>query len=392
VRVRVTVEQALGLDETANVIATLPGASEPDTFIVVGCHHDAWGHGASDPLAGLIVVTELARVFGEAAKHGIKPARSIIFAGWAAEEYGIIGSTEWCEANRDMLTSGAVAYINLDMAAMGLEFGSSSSPSLRTVIAHAAGLVQQPGDAPQTVLASWLASGAKQDAMPSFGSLGGGSDHVGFYCHLGVPSCSLGGGGSDGTAYHSNYDTITWYQKVVGSDYKSAQMVTQVTAALLCELANAPLLPLDPRSYAEDGLAQLAAIEKRAEELDVSFDAAPLRRAMESFRENAREFVDAIDDARPGIDRERINDTLRRLEQAWLAPEGLPKRPWFMSLYGASDPYSGYAAWVFPALRLAIEEKDAMAAAVAGAQLVEAYGAMGTAIEANRAVLGSSGE
>ena len=43
-----------------------------------------------------------------------------------------------------------------------------------------------------------------------FGDLfrGGGSDHVSFYCHVGVPSCSLGAGGSRGVSYHTAYETL----------------------------------------------------------------------------------------------------------------------------------------------------------------------------------------
>jgi N-acetylated-alpha-linked acidic dipeptidase len=393
-KVTMDIDQQREVVRTANVSATLQGAKEPDKYVIVGCHHDSWGHGASDPLAGMIVVTECARIFGEAAKNGMKPARTIIFAAWGAEEYGIIGSTEWCEANRDMLSSGAVAYINLDMAAMGLNFGSSSSPSLRGAIAHAASLVRHPTQADQSVLATWLARGEKQESMPAFGSLGGGSDHVGFYCHLGIPSASMGGGGSEGTAYHSNYDTITWYKKVVGDDYKSAEMVTQVCAALICELANAPLLPLDPRGYADDGLAQLKKLEARAAELDVLVDFVPLRLAMERYRETASGFVGAVSggglSGAAGADaRARVNDGLRALEQMWLAPEGLPGRPWFGSLYGASDPYSGYAAWVFPALRLAIEEKDAMGTADAAAQIADVYVAMENRMSAMRDAINS---
>jgi len=379
--VRVEVEQERKIMRTANVIGTLTGAIEPDKYIIVGCHHDAWGHGASDPLAGMIVVTECARIFGEAARKGFKPARTIIFAGWGAEEYGIIGSTEWCEANRDMLSSGAVAYINLDMASMGLNFGSSASPTMRSVVAYAAKFVSQPGETDQSVFDAWTARGDDAASSPRFGSLGGGSDHVGFYCHLGVPSASLGGGGSEGTAYHSNYDTIDWYQKVVGDDYASAEMVTGVCAALICELANAPLLPIDPRGYADDGLKQLETIETVASRLDVPVDFTPLRRAMLDFRVKAAGLVRVIQSTdfttdEGQRDRQQINNKLRTIEQLWLSPQGLPERPWFANLYGASDPYSGYAAWVFPALRLAIEEKNAMNAAAAAAQILEIYQSM----------------
>lgn len=377
-RVNMEVQQKRDIMRTANVIGTIAGASEPDKYVIIGCHHDAWCAGAADPLAGTIVLMECARVFGEAAQAGLKPARTLIFAAWGAEEFGIIGSTEWCEANADMLTRGGVAYINLDMASMGLNFGSSASPSMRSVIARAADSVLQPDQANTSVLQAWLARGGESQAMPAFGTLGGGSDHVGFYCRLGIPSGSLGGGGSKGLSYHSVYDSPAWYQKVVGNDYASAQMVTQVCAALVMELADSPILPIDPRGYADDGLAQLAKIESRADDMDLLVDFASVRQAMQTYRSTANDFVSAVQttdfsSSAGRIIRKQINTELRTLEQTWLAPQGLPGRPWYASLYGAPDPYSGYAAWVFPALRLAVEERDATAAAEATAQLVEVY-------------------
>ena len=38
----------------------------------------------------------------------------------------------------------------------------------------------------------------------------------------------MNAGGSHGTAYHSNYDNVQWYQKVVGDDYEPALMLTRV--------------------------------------------------------------------------------------------------------------------------------------------------------------------
>ena len=58
----------------------------------------------------------------------------MVFAAWGAEEYGIIGSTEWVEGHRERLLRGAVAYVNLDMAAMGPNFGCACTPSLREAV------------------------------------------------------------------------------------------------------------------------------------------------------------------------------------------------------------------------------------------------------------------
>ncbi len=40
---------------------------------------------------------EVGRGLGELLKQGWKPRRTIILCSWDAEEYGLIGSTEWAE-------------------------------------------------------------------------------------------------------------------------------------------------------------------------------------------------------------------------------------------------------------------------------------------------------
>ncbi|CAK5036383.1 unnamed protein product [Meloidogyne enterolobii] len=58
---------------------------------------------------------EMARVLSIYSKEtGWRPRRTIIFCQWDAEEFGLIGSTEWVEQNLLQLKQRAVAYINLD--------------------------------------------------------------------------------------------------------------------------------------------------------------------------------------------------------------------------------------------------------------------------------------
>ena len=109
-KVHLAVEQDRRLRTSANVLGSIKGEKWPEEFIVVGCHHDAWGFGAADPLAGTIVLMETARAVAEAAERGQRPDRTIIFAAWGAEEFGIIGSTEWVEGNADTLRDHCVAY------------------------------------------------------------------------------------------------------------------------------------------------------------------------------------------------------------------------------------------------------------------------------------------
>ncbi|MEO1130390.1 MAG: M28 family peptidase [Planctomycetota bacterium] len=359
--VRLAINQPRRLQRTANVVATLPGATHPDEEIVIGGHHDAWTHGAGDPLAGLIIVLETARVFAEQARAGRPPARTLRFAGWAAEEYGLIGSTEWVEAHRDRLRENCIAYFNLDMSAMGPRFWSSAAPVLKRVIVDAARDVPQAGAPEVSVFERW--SGSNDGAWPSIGSLGGGSDHVGFYCHLGVPAASMGARGSRGVSYHSAYDTLAWYHQVVGDDYEPAAMIARVVNIAVARLANADVLPIDPARYEPDLRTEIDAIERRAASIDLDVDVAPLRVLVDAFAESASHLTTVLPRSAAGAATnpdavERLNAELRSIERVWLDPDGLPERPWYQSLYVAPDQDSGYSAWMLPALRHAVERGD----------------------------------
>ncbi|MEX2217339.1 MAG: M20/M25/M40 family metallo-hydrolase [Phycisphaerales bacterium] len=375
-RLRLRVEQERAIIPTSNVIGMLRGASEPGKMMVIGCHHDAWGCGASDPLAGTIALMEAARAFTDRARAGKRPARTVVFAAWGAEEFGIIGSTEWVERERRRLVKDAVAYINLDMASMGPDFNASTSPSLRRVVEEAAaGVPTARAKDGMTVFQAW--SRRSEDPMlagrPRFGELGGGSDHIGFVCHAGIASTSLGGGGSKGNSYHSTYDTLPWYWKVVGEDYEPALMVSRMTLAVSGRMASAPLLPLDPARYGLETRRQLIDITKRAAEAgviaapamgrEVAPELARLEGAALQFEAMARDvdrrLLAAVEaGAISGERLARVNALLIEADRAWLSEEGLPGRPWFKNLYAASDEDSGYAPWTLPLFRRAIEHKD----------------------------------
>lgn len=68
-----------------------------DRIVVVGGHRDAWGHGAVDPGGGTATMLEISRAVGLLLRRGWRPRRTLLFASWGAEEFGLIGSTEWVE-------------------------------------------------------------------------------------------------------------------------------------------------------------------------------------------------------------------------------------------------------------------------------------------------------
>jgi N-acetylated-alpha-linked acidic dipeptidase len=371
--VRVMVKQERKIRKTFNVIGTLVGATEPERVVLIGAHQDAWSCGAADSTSGMICVLESARTFSTMAAKGVRPARTIKFCAWGAEEFGIIGSAEWIEGNRDALLASAVGYINLDMAPMGPNFGSSASPSLRTLIAECSRSVPQARDAQRSVYEAWFERGEDDltPGSPNFGDMGGGSDHVGFVCHIGVASCSLGGSGSKGNSYHTNYDNLAWYRKVVGEDYEPALMVTRMAVSVASRLANAPLVPLDPARAAKEFSRHSTRIATRGEALGFfeasGSDGSGRFAEMEAEAdEQAAKVAAYMADVAALIEAGRLSKTrLARTNAAvvgqdrlWLVEGGIPGRPWFRSMYAAPDEDSGYASWMLPSLRYAIEHQD----------------------------------
>lgn len=123
ISLRVNVEPVRARVE--NVLAYLPGKT--DEYVIVGAHYDHLGRGdahslapsqigqihpgADDNASGTAGVLELARLF--APLKG-KLDRGILFASFAGEELGLLGSAEWVKEPTRPLEK-AVAMLNMDM-------------------------------------------------------------------------------------------------------------------------------------------------------------------------------------------------------------------------------------------------------------------------------------
>ena len=91
---------------------------------------------------------------------------------------------------------------------------------------------------------------------------------------------------------------------------------------------------------------------------------SPLVRAVRGFQARRRSLTRRLD-ALAGRDvgfaagTRRINDSLTRVERAFLLPAGLAGRSWFKHAIYAPGVTTGYGAWPLPAVRQALEEKKA---------------------------------
>ncbi|WP_162415401.1 M28 family peptidase [Cyclobacterium roseum] len=355
--VRLMVDQPIALVPIYNVVGTLRGSTFPDEWIILGCHYDAWAFGATDPNSGTSMLLTLSEALGKLAREGKHPKRSILIAHWDGEEHGVIGSTEWVEQMKEELGAKAVAYLNFDAGVSGRNIGGSAAPSLKKVMVDAAQQVSYP-DSSKSVYEVW--KGNQEE--PSIGNLGGGSDHIAFYMHTGIPSLSGGAGGP--TLYHTNYDDFYFYEHFSDPSFQMGGTIAQWAGIMALRLANATLIPYDVSRYAKDLTLHMGDAKSRIAEYAPNFDGfTATKQALEKLDAVGKETEVKI---RDGLEREslssgvisRVNSELLRLEKSFLLKEGMPFGNWYKSLYASTDPYSGYASWMLPAIQYEISNES----------------------------------
>jgi N-acetylated-alpha-linked acidic dipeptidase len=399
-----------GLKTIYDVIAKIPGSTNPDELVIRGNHHDAWVNGAEDPLSGMVAVMEEARALGELLKQGWKPKRTIIYCAWDAEEPGLIGSTEWAEEHSDELRAHGVAYINSDGNGRGYLFASGSH-SLEKLINDVARDVQDP----ETKLSAWKRLQLRQISQPRspeqrqeartrtdlrIGALGSGSDYGGFVQHNGVASLNIGFGGEDGSGiYHSIYDDFYWYTHFSDTTFVYGRALAQVGGSTVMRLADADLLPFEFGNFSEtiqtyakelktlsqkmrddiiernkeleEGVFTATAdpretsVPPKKETVPPFLNFAPLDNALESLTHSAAEYRKSFEHANANggaalatASIADVNKLLIESERKLTTPEGLPGRPWFKHQIDAPGQYTGYEAKTIPAVREAIEQKQ----------------------------------
>lgn len=370
VRVHLVSQQDYQRRTIWNVIGKINGAQEPDAWVVVGNHRDAWVYGAVDPSSGTAAMLEAAHGIGALLRQGWRPKRTIVFCSWDAEEEGLIGSTEWAEQQGRTLEH-AVAYFNVDVAVSGPNFTASAVPSLKEFMRGIARSVPSPLGG--TVYMAWRSNpgGGNQshesNAPPiageevHVGDLGSGSDYTPFLQHDGVPSTDIESSGSYGV-YHSAFDNYAWFTQNADPHFLYLQQMARVLGLEAMRMADADVLPYDYAAYAREITAYLGSAKTRAGDAGLgTLDFAPALAAAARFSATAQR-VRAVESA-PAGNLDRLNLALRQTERALLSDAGLPHRPWYRHTIFAPGELTGYAAVVLPGVNEAISAGDADLAA-----------------------------
>lgn len=229
-----------------NVYGRIVGVEQPEKSIIIGNHRDAWSYGATDPGSGTAIMMELVRIFGDLLDRGWRPLRTIEFMSWDAEEYNLIGSTEFVENRLDSLRKDGYVYINIDTPIVGDEFHASGSPVFQKILYRVIDRIYDPKQN-TTLRELWDNRNAQIEG------LGAGSDYVAFQDIAGVSSLDLffdGPGGAPYHPYHSNYDNFDWMDTVGDPGFLHHGMMGELIGLLLLELADRPILPFDMAAYA----------------------------------------------------------------------------------------------------------------------------------------------
>jgi N-acetylated-alpha-linked acidic dipeptidase len=335
-RVRVTDDRATrGTKSIFNTFGIVRGSELPEELVIIGAHRDGWGPGAGDNVSGVVSVLEAARAVAEAVRAGHRPRRTIVFATWDAEEWGLIGSTEYVEDDSLRLMRGAVAYLNQDVAAQGPRFSAGGSPSLRAMLRDVARTVPDPGGR-GSVYAEWMRATATPDTgAPAMGDPGGGSD-------------------------------FAWMSRFGDSSFAYHAAAARIGAAMVLRLANADVVPYDYVEFARTMRRYLPALERSLAARRWTGSIQPLRDAIGRMESEALRFSAARDGSLGATAptaantraRTAANAALRDVERALTRPTGLRTRAWYRNLIYAADEDNGYSNMVFPSVNEAVRRGD----------------------------------
>ncbi|HSA91822.1 MAG TPA: M28 family metallopeptidase [Terriglobales bacterium] len=395
VRVKLSLKQDFAYRTIWNVIGRVRGRELPEEWVINGNHRDAWVYGAVDPNSGTASQLEAVAGIGELLKTGWRPRRTLIFASWDAEEFGLTGSTEWVEQHAKEM-AGVVAYLNIDSAVAGSNFTASAVPSLKPFVREVARVVASPKGMP--LYEAWLAqkpnpempgsaggheSAGSGPAEAKVGDLGSGSDYTPFLQHAGVPSIDVSSDGDYGV-YHSVFDNFEWFRRFADPEFRYLQQMARVVGIQALRLSEADVLPFDYENYGREVVAHLENAQKKAAS-SLGKDAPDFTAALAAAR-RLQAAGKAMGEAQrnPATDAARVNRTLREAERALLLPNGLPNRPWYRHSIYAPGEFTGYAAVVLPGVTEAADAGDAARARQQLDELAQALNRAAAVLESFR--------
>jgi N-acetylated-alpha-linked acidic dipeptidase len=282
-----------------NIIAILEGKSKE--AVIIGNHYDAWGPGAVDPHTGTAALIEIARGLTALTRAGWRPQRTIVLAFWDGKEPGMLGSTEWVEANLAQLQHDVVAYLNLDWVLPG-ELAVRGDPMLAGHVRACAAPHADPFEA--------RAIHTRSDAAP-------------FQFHAGIASLDFRTRSDADATLHSKLDDLA-QAKRTDPGFTFTPRFAGMVGLCAIQLADAEMLPFDYVAVADAIDAAIG--DKRDARITASL--ARLREAGTRAKGLA---------TKGGGDPAKCNAAMIAARRGLLDPDGVVGRPWFKDLAGGDE-------------------------------------------------------
>lgn len=268
VRVRIRTESWSGWRKLPVLVADLPGAREPERFVLLSCHVDSWHYGAMDNASGNATALEVARVLS---RHPPLLRRSLRLAFWSGHSHGrYSGSTWYADSFWEDLHQSCVAHINIDSPG-----GRGATYLTRTLTM------------PETrSLAAQVIRELTGQRLEARGFSRAGDQS---FWGCGVPSLFMSlseqPGWGLGWWWHTADDTL---DKLDGENLRRDARVYALAVLRLCSSA---LLPLDYVPLAEEFLEVLAKLQGAAKRL---FDLEPCLEKAQDFKAKALALREAL--------------------------------------------------------------------------------------------------
>lgn len=180
-----------------NVLGKIEG-NNPEEIVVVGGHYDHVGaskgyiwNGSDDNASGSVGVMTIAKAF---AASGIKPEKTIIFALWTGEEYGLYGSEYF--ADKYEAIDDVVLYLNYDMISRN-DYSDSLGVTANLLYTTGYSQLEEWTKKYNSDLSLGLDMKYSSEELP-----GGGSDHASF-ADVGIPVFYFD------TGFHPDYHGVS---------------------------------------------------------------------------------------------------------------------------------------------------------------------------------------
>jgi N-acetylated-alpha-linked acidic dipeptidase len=279
-------------------VVDIPGAEEPEKFVLLHGHYDSWDVGVGDNATGDATMLELARVFWQ---HRAKLRRGVRIAWWPGHSTGrYAGSTWFADAFALDLDENCVAQVNCDSPGCrwastfhNLSLTSETEAHVARAVHEVTGLPIEAERPHRAGDYSFNNIGISSFLMLSSTMSEADRAARGYYV--------VGGCGGN-IAWHTEHDLM----EIADRDHLLRDM--RVYAAAVLGVVNADLLPFDWRATTAEFAATLARYQSS---LGDAFDLSPARAANEALQAS----LDALHAAAGAgrITATAANDVIQRL-------------------------------------------------------------------------------